>query len=174
MLLLASQDHLCQLARCRWPHWSTGSGQLACNDSAQSSRAGPRAQPPALPSAPPLSFRWGGCFRCRPLQQGVHLPCISFPKFTLSLGWGFASAHSVVAFLLSLSKVKGSPGPAPAADVASDGPLHLPWTEVCAWCTGQTFQWKSLRERGRDSWSQTPPGSFLTSPGALGRQPCRT
>ncbi|XP_010859652.1 PREDICTED: LOW QUALITY PROTEIN: rab effector Noc2 [Bison bison bison] len=55
--------------------------------------------------------------------------------------------------------VKGTPGPAPAADVASNGPLHLPWTEVCL-VHGADFTVEELEREG-ESELEPDPSRFL-------------
>ncbi|XP_073735425.1 LOW QUALITY PROTEIN: rab effector Noc2 [Callorhinus ursinus] len=44
---------------------------------------------------------------------------------------------------------KGTPGQFPAADMASEGPVCLPWQRH-VWYMEQTFQWKSSREK--ENW----------------------
>uniref|UniRef100_A0A8D2BMB0 Rab effector Noc2 n=1 Tax=Sus scrofa TaxID=9823 RepID=A0A8D2BMB0_PIG len=66
---------------------------------------------------------------------------------------------------------KGTPGRVPAADVASDSPLHLPGRDGLGARGGLSSGRTQEREK---SWSWTLPGSFLPQSRGLSRQPCRT
>ncbi|XP_020923209.1 rab effector Noc2 isoform X4 [Sus scrofa] len=66
---------------------------------------------------------------------------------------------------------KGTPGRVPAADVASDSPLHLPGRDGLGAQGGLSSGRTQEREK---SWSWTLPGSFLPQSRGLSRQPCRT
>lgn len=118
------------------------------------SRAGlAQGSAPAFPSTPPLSSEGVAASGAgRSSKESTSLRFI--PKVDTAPG-DSASAHSIVAFLLSLSKVKGTPGPAPAADVASNGPLHLPWTEVCL-VHGADFPVEELEREGESELEPDP------------------
>lgn len=136
----------------------------------QCSQAGwAQGSAPSPPQRSPTWFQMGWLLQMQ-ASPARSPPSLHFiPKVHTVPGVGLASAHSIVAFLLSLSKVKGSPGPAPAADVASDGPLHLPWTEVRL-VHGADFPVEELEREGErqlesdpswflpdQSWSPWPP-----------------
>lgn len=114
-------------------------------------------QAPSAQASAPLSSRWRSCFRCGRFQQEVCRSCISLPKFSPWEGLCPCSLSSGLFFSL-LPKAKGTPGRVPAADVASDSPLHLPGRDGLGAQGGLSSGRTQEREK---SWSWTLPAPVL-------------